>query len=114
MSAMAYGRRDAAIAHHGRQIDLGSWRGARAHLVNDEGATARLVVSVQCGDTRAFDLLDRAFRPGLYQYLRATLRNADDAQEVTQLVFLRALEKIGTCRIGSESFAPWLYGIARN
>jgi RNA polymerase sigma-70 factor (ECF subfamily) len=50
----------------------------------------------------------------VYRYLRATLRNGDDAQEVTQLVFLRALEKIKTCRMGSDSFASWLYGIARN
>lgn len=114
MSVTAVGGCDAAIADADRGRDLSRWRGARADLLNDDLASARVVRRVQRGDRDAFDLLDRAFRPGVQRYLRAALRNADDAQEVTQHVFMRALEKIGSCRIASEPFAAWLYGIARN
>ena len=114
MSVVAAGGQDLAIADGDRRMDLGTWRRAHADLVNDDAAAAWFVRRVQAGDGRAFDVLDQAFRPGVYRYLRATLRNADDAQEVCQLTFMRALEKIHTCRIAAESFAAWLYGIARN
>jgi RNA polymerase sigma-70 factor (ECF subfamily) len=94
--------------------DLGTWRGDRDDLLNDDLAAARLVVRVQVGDRHTFDLLDRAYRPSVQRYLCSILRNGDDAQEVTQLVFMRALENIRSCRIASEPFGAWLYGIARN
>jgi RNA polymerase sigma-70 factor (ECF subfamily) len=97
-----------------RGHDLGTWRGSRADLVNDDLAAAKLVRRVQLGDVAAFDLLDRAFRHGVYVYLWPILRNDDDAEEVTQLVFMRALENIRACRIASEPFGAWLYRIARN
>jgi RNA polymerase sigma-70 factor (ECF subfamily) len=77
-------------------------------------AAARLVMRVQVGDRHMFDLLARAYRESVYRYLCSILRNGDDAQEVTQLVFLRALENIRSCRIASQPFGAWLYGIARN
>jgi hypothetical protein len=104
----------AAAARADFGLALGAWRGGRADLVNDELAAAWLVMRIQSGDAPAFDLLDRAFRRGVHRYLCSILRNSADAEEVTQLVFMRALENIRSCRIASEPSGAWLYGIARH
>lgn len=102
----------AARAARIRTREIGEPRGSA--LADDADACASVVRRVQRGDPDAFHLLYDAYRTRVYTYLRSVLRNRDDAQEVTQQVFMRAFEKAGTFRLGPEPFGAWLFSIARH
>jgi RNA polymerase sigma-70 factor (ECF subfamily) len=68
------------------------------------------VASAQNGDTRAFERLYRTHVTRILGLVRRMM-GSDHAHEVTQDVFVRAWEKIGTFR-GEAAFGTWLYRVA--
>ena len=64
------------------------------------------------GDASAFERLYRHHLPRIYSLVRRML-NDDDADEVTQDVFVRAWQKLGTFR-GEAAFGTWLHRLAVN
>jgi RNA polymerase sigma factor (sigma-70 family) len=63
------------------------------------------------GKPQAFGVLVDKYREGIYAYAYAELRDFQDAQDVTQEVFLQAYRDLRSLR-RRESFAFWLYRIA--
>ena len=64
------------------------------------------------GDTHAFERLYRAHVARIHGLVRRML-GSDEATEVTQDVFVRAWQKIGTFR-GEAAFGTWLHRLAVN
>ena len=64
------------------------------------------------GDTHAFERLYRAHVARIHGLVRRML-GSDEATEVTQDVFVRAWQKIGTFR-GEAAFGTWLHRVAVN
>lgn len=64
------------------------------------------------GDTRAFERLYRA-HVGRIHGLARRMTSPDEAADLTQEVFVRAWEKLGTYR-GEAAFGTWLYRVAVN
>ena len=64
------------------------------------------------GKPEAFGILVDKYKEGIYAFVYSELRNFQDAQDVTQEVFLRAYRDLRNLRRW-ESFAFWLYRIAR-
>ena len=64
------------------------------------------------GDTHAFERLYRAHVGRIHGLVRRML-GADEATEVTQDVFVRAWQKLGTFR-GEAAFGTWLHRLAVN
>ena len=72
-----------------------------------------LAVEAQAGDSAAFtELYDRYFQR-VYDYLTRMTRNRDDAAELTQDTFLRAMTNLGQLR-DPQRFRSWLFAIARS
>ncbi|MDR1344181.1 MAG: sigma-70 family RNA polymerase sigma factor [Tannerellaceae bacterium] len=68
---------------------------------------------VQDGDVASFAcLLDRYSRP-VYSLVFKLTRNREDAEELTQDVFMKVFRKLGTFK-GESSFSTWIYRIAYN
>lgn len=84
----------------------------RASDANDTGDT-ELVLAAQA-DITAFDALYARYLPRVYRYLCAHVGNGEEATDLTQLVFLRALEALPRFRIRGVPFAAWLFRIARH
>lgn len=76
-------------------------------------AEHELIVRMRTGDREAFAaLVERHQRP-LYGFLRARVLRPDDADDMTQEVFIRFYE--ARARFDSSALVrPWLLGIARN
>lgn len=73
---------------------------------------ARLILAAQA-DITAFDALYDHYLPRVYRYARTQVRNDEEATDLTQLVFLRALEALPRYQVRGVPFAVWLFRIAR-
>jgi len=66
------------------------------------------------GDGKAFASLYEEYFERIYRYLYLRLENQSDAEDLTQEVFVKALEAIGGYRWRGLPFASWLFRIAHN
>ena len=73
--------------------------------------TADLVRDAQRGDREAFGELFERFQPTIFAIALKRLRNDAEAQELTQDVFIQAMQKIDQLRT-PECFIGWLRQIA--
>ena len=65
------------------------------------------------GESEAFgDLYNRYF-PAVYDFLHRTMRNAEEAADITQETFLRAMESLGSLA-NTAAFKSWLFSIAHH
>lgn len=77
-------------------------------IFNTETRTvAELVRSAQAGDRAAFGELFERYRPGIVALAMRRVRNADEAEELAQDVFIQAMQKIDQLRV-PEAFGGWL------
>src|SRR5919112_4316717 len=65
------------------------------------------------GDERAFGVLYERHSAAILRYCRSLLRSPQEAEDVTQEVFVRAISAL---RRGADpdAFRPWLYRVAHN
>jgi len=78
--------------------------------VSDE----RLLVRAAQTDIHAFAPLYAAYQPRVYRYLRLRVRSSEDAADLTQQVFIQALDALPRYHERGLPFAAWLFRIARN
>ena len=78
----------------------------------DRGGDGEDVALAVAGDRRAFERIYRR-HVGRIHGLAGRLMGRDEAEEITQDVFVRAWEKLATFR-GEAAFGTWLYRLAVN
>jgi RNA polymerase sigma-70 factor (ECF subfamily) len=62
----------------------------------------------------AFGALYDRFAARVYAYVRARTADPDEARDLTQQVFMQALNALSRYRGGGGAFTTWLFRIARN
>lgn len=70
-------------------------------------AERALIAAAASGDRRAFDVLDRRYRPRVWRFANARLRDPWEADDVTQEVFLEACRTLARYR-GEGTLWSWL------
>lgn len=65
-------------------------------------------------DPAAFAALYQQYYARVYRYLRVRLQSEEDAADLTQQVFLKALDALPRYRPRSAPFSAWLFTIARH
>ncbi|MBN2099850.1 MAG: sigma-70 family RNA polymerase sigma factor [Dehalococcoidia bacterium] len=73
-----------------------------------------LVRRAQRREPEAFGQLYEEHFDRIYRYIMLRVRSQADAEDLTQQVFLKALENIGSYRWRGMPFASWLFRIAHN
>jgi RNA polymerase sigma-70 factor (ECF subfamily) len=90
----------------------------RVAMVPREGfgeiTEAQLIERARSGDRGAFAELYRRHLRRVFHYLLTYTDTVDDAADLTQHVFLRALEALPRYRQQGMPFSAWLFRIARN
>lgn len=71
------------------------------------------IVKLQQGDNRAFKMLVEEWQDMVYNTVLGIVQNADDADDITQEVFIQAFQSISSFK-GKSKFSTWLYRIALN
>lgn len=72
-----------------------------------------LLAAYAAGDADAFAALLTRYRRPIFNFILRTVRNPVVAEDLTQDVFIRILQRAGDFK-GSSKFTTWMYTIARN
>jgi RNA polymerase sigma-70 factor (ECF subfamily) len=113
MSYVYVGEGDVTAPLHKRAEELAS---DSVGETSADGAALgdRLLVSrVQQGDVPAFNALVQRYSRRAFIVARRILGDADDAEDLVQDAFIRALERISTFDTDRE-FAPWFFRLLTN
>jgi RNA polymerase sigma-70 factor (ECF subfamily) len=86
----------------------------RAPVDDQDAGIAELVDRARSGDQLAFAELYVKFFDRVQRYLVVALKNADDAREAAQQVFLKLLETLPGHDPIREPFRHWLFQVVRN
>jgi RNA polymerase sigma-70 factor, ECF subfamily len=65
-------------------------------------------------DPAAFGEVYERYYPRVYRYVYHRVSAVSDAEDVTAVIFMKALEGLPSYRPSPSGFAPWLFRIARN
>ena len=80
----------------------------------DDETVARLVAAAQDGDPDAFGALFDRYHPAVHRFVVARIGHHGDADDLAQLVFVKALEALPRYESRGVPFAGWLFRLARN
>lgn len=79
----------------------------------DHQKVERLVVESQKGNAESFGELYDIFIDGIYRYMFFRV-GEHEAEDLTELVFLKAWENIRQYKSSNSGFSSWIYRIAHN
>jgi len=80
----------------------------------DDAAIERLVDEARSADAWAFGQLFDHFHLPIYRYIISRVHSPADAEDLTQLVFVKALEALPRYESRGIPFGGWLFRLARN
>ena len=80
----------------------------------DDAAIERLVAEARDGDPWAFGLIFEHYHDRVYRFIASRVQRPSDAEDLTQHVFVKALEALPRYEPRGIPFGGWLFRLARN
>lgn len=80
----------------------------------DDAAIEGLVAAAKAGDAEAFGRIFDHYHEAVHRYVAARVRRPSDAEDLAQLVFVKALEALPRYEQRGVPFGGWLFRLARN
>jgi RNA polymerase sigma-70 factor (ECF subfamily) len=80
----------------------------------DEETLDRLVAEAQRGNTDAFGRIFDEYVGPIHRFIASRVNRPSDAEDLTQLVFVKALEALPRYEARGIPFGGWLFKLARN
>jgi RNA polymerase sigma-70 factor, ECF subfamily len=80
----------------------------------DDETLDRLVAEAQRGDPEAFGRIFDAYAGPIHRFIASRVNRPSDAEDLTQLVFVKALEALPRYEARGIPFGGWLFRLARN
>lgn len=80
----------------------------------DDETLDRLVAEAQAGDAEAFGRIFDAYAGPIHRFIASRVNRPTDAEDLTQLVFVKALEALPRYESRGIPFGGWLFRLARN
>jgi RNA polymerase sigma-70 factor (ECF subfamily) len=80
----------------------------------DDAAIERLVTDAQLGDAWAFGMIFDHYHEPIYRFIASRVHRPSDAEDLTQHVFVKALEALPRYESRGVPFGGWLFRLARN
>lgn len=83
-------------------------------MTHDDAAVERLVDQARSADAWAFGQLFDHFHQPIYRYIISRVHSPTDTEDLTQIVFVKALEALPRYESRGIPFGGWLFRLARN
>ena len=80
----------------------------------DDETLERLVTDAKRGDREAFGRIFDAYAGPIHRFVASRVNRPSDAEDLTQLVFVKALEALPRYETRGIPFGGWLFRLARN
>jgi RNA polymerase sigma-70 factor (ECF subfamily) len=80
----------------------------------DDETLDRLVAEAKAGDAEAFGAIFDAYAAPIHRFIASRVNRPSDAEDLTQLVFVKALEALPRYEARGIPFGGWLFRLARN
>jgi len=80
----------------------------------DDESLNRLVAEAQRGDREAFGRIFDAYAGPVHRFIASRVYRPSDAEDLTQLVFVKAMEALPRYEARGIPFGGWLFRLARN
>jgi RNA polymerase sigma-70 factor (ECF subfamily) len=80
----------------------------------DDAAIERLVAEAQQGDAWAFGMIFDHYHEAIHRFIASRVQRPSDAEDLTQHVFVKALEALPRYESRGIPFGGWLFRLARN
>ncbi len=80
----------------------------------DDETLDRLVTDAKRGDREAFGRIFDAYAGPIHRFIASRVNSPSDAEDLTQLVFVKALEALPRYEARGIPFGGWLFRLARN
>ena len=80
----------------------------------DDAAIERLVAEARTGDSWAFGMIFDHYHDSIYRFIASRVQRPSDAEDLTQHVFVKALEALPRYEARGVPFGGWLFRLARN
>jgi RNA polymerase sigma-70 factor (ECF subfamily) len=80
----------------------------------DDETLDRLVTEAKRGDREAFGRIFDAYAAPVHRFIASRVNRPSDAEDLTQLVFVKALEALPRYEARGIPFGGWLFRLARN
>ena len=80
----------------------------------DDETLDRLVTEAKAGDREAFGRIFDAYAVPIHRFIASRVNSPSDAEDLTQLVFVKALEALPRYEARGIPFGGWLFRLARN
>lgn len=80
----------------------------------DDAAIERLVTEARDGDPWAFGIIFDHYHEAVYRFIASRVKRPSDAEDLTQHVFVKALEALPRYEARGVPFGGWLFRLARN
>jgi RNA polymerase sigma-70 factor (ECF subfamily) len=82
-------------------------------MTTDDAAIERLVTEARTGDSRAFAMIFDHYHDSIYRFIASRVQRPADAEDLTQHVFVKALEALPRYESRGVPFGGWLFRLAR-
>src|SRR6266536_1155241 len=80
----------------------------------DDAAIELFVQQAKSGDAEAFGQLFDHYHEPIYRYVASRAYRPTDAEDLTQTVFVKALEALPRCEARGVPVGGWVFRLARN
>jgi RNA polymerase sigma-70 factor, ECF subfamily len=100
--------------HHLESAPSSGFRVAKKIDRSNEDTVARAVMAAKRGDMDAVRFLYVQFKDNVYGFVLSILREPNEAEDVTQQVFMKLISSIGKYEPRSVPFTAWILRVARN
>jgi RNA polymerase sigma-70 factor (ECF subfamily) len=80
----------------------------------DDETVDQLVAEAKAGDREAFGRIFDAYSVPIHRFIASRVNSPSDAEDLTQLVFVKALEALPRYEARGIPFGGWLFRLARN
>ena len=101
-------------SHHSEMAASHGFRASPAVTNDRDPAIARAVAQANSGDMEAIRFLYLRYKDNVYGYVQSIVRDAHEAEDVTQTVFVKLISAIEKYEPRQVPFTAWILRVARN